>query len=210
MVMTSPYRGPSIRADFEDVLKTVGRGAAPLFGDDAVAPEEEVANPAVHASFDFLQALDTVSDRRSRQAGLASGGPARGYVEADIESGFDADLNAHIDAEAEPSPQEAPAGAEPSPAPQPAARKEAEPAGEDAPVFNEASFNTACDPVSLSTELGLRTGLTRAQLQRLRRVFALDNHPDRLAPSRREAASRRMTIANSLIDEALRRAKAAR
>ena len=65
---------------------------------------------------------------------------------------------------------------------------------------------TACDPASLIAELGLKAGMTRSELRRLRRRFAIKNHPDRLTPPHREAASRRMTIANSLIDAALRRA----
>jgi hypothetical protein len=41
-------------------------------------------------------------------------------------------------------------------------------------------------------------------LLRIRREYALANHPDRVAPELREQATRRMTIANMLIDQALR------
>jgi hypothetical protein len=68
-------------------------------------------------------------------------------------------------------------------------------------------FGEGCDPAALAAELGLRDGMARAELQRLRRRFALGNHPDRLGAAQRQIASRRMTIANSLIDAALRRAK---
>jgi hypothetical protein len=57
-------------------------------------------------------------------------------------------------------------------------------------------------------ELHLSPSLTAADLVRLRREFAKVNHPDRVLPPGREAATRRMTIANSVIDDALRSRKA--
>lgn len=57
-------------------------------------------------------------------------------------------------------------------------------------------------------ELHLTPNLTAADLKHLRRKFAKTNHPDRVAPPRRDQATRRMTIANSLIDEALQDKKA--
>jgi len=56
-------------------------------------------------------------------------------------------------------------------------------------------------------ELHLTPSLTATDLKLIRRRFAKANHPDRVAPSIREEATRRMTIANSLIDEALRGTK---
>lgn len=56
-------------------------------------------------------------------------------------------------------------------------------------------------------ELHLTPNLTTADLIKLRREYAKINHPDRVLPPGREQASRRMTIANSLIDEALRSRK---
>jgi hypothetical protein len=53
-------------------------------------------------------------------------------------------------------------------------------------------------------ELHLTPNLTCEDLARIRREFAKINHPDRVLPPQREEATRRMTIANSLIDEALR------
>ena len=61
-------------------------------------------------------------------------------------------------------------------------------------------------PVSEATvagELGL-DGRDRAGLARARRLFALRNHPDRVAPQLRDHALRRMQIANMLIDAAER------
>ena len=56
-------------------------------------------------------------------------------------------------------------------------------------------------------ELHITPNLTSTDLKLIRRKFAKSNHPDRVAPGVREQATRRMTIANSLIDEALRGAK---
>jgi hypothetical protein len=53
-------------------------------------------------------------------------------------------------------------------------------------------------------ELHLTPGLSAQDLARIRREFAKANHPDRVVAPQREEATRRMTIANSVIDEALR------
>jgi hypothetical protein len=183
MVMAGLNRGPSIRADFADVLDTVRRDA--VSGIDA-GGAGAASDPAAHASFDFLQALDTMSGQLSM--GLAAGTPAARYGDAGAEA-------AGEEAPAAPLP---PFEAAPNGGSETAVQHHAEP------------YNEACDPASLAAELGLRTGLKPAELQRIRRAFALRNHPDRLDPARRQAASRRMTLANSLIDEALRRAKSGR
>jgi hypothetical protein len=57
-------------------------------------------------------------------------------------------------------------------------------------------------------ELHITPNLTSTDLKLIRRKFAKTNHPDRVAPAVRDQATRRMTIANSLIDEALRGFKA--
>lgn len=63
------------------------------------------------------------------------------------------------------------------------------------------------EPEAIATELGLdHTG--PADLGRLRRVFALKNHPDRVPLHLRERALQRMQIANGLIDAAKQRALA--
>lgn len=63
------------------------------------------------------------------------------------------------------------------------------------------------DHDAVMEELHLTPGLTAHDLVRLRREFAKSNHPDMVPSPARDAATRRMTIANSIIDEALRSKK---
>lgn len=56
-------------------------------------------------------------------------------------------------------------------------------------------------------ELHLTPNLTATDLMLRRRKFAKTNHPDRVPLAVREVATRRMTIANTVIDEALRGTK---
>lgn len=63
------------------------------------------------------------------------------------------------------------------------------------------------EPDAIAAELGLVDAMP-ADLGRLRRVFALKNHPDRVSPDLRQRALQRMQVANGLIDEAKRRALA--
>jgi hypothetical protein len=60
---------------------------------------------------------------------------------------------------------------------------------------------------AIEAELGLLGDLAALDLQQIRRNFAKENHPDRFDPAKREEATRRMTLANMLIDEALKRRK---
>lgn len=60
------------------------------------------------------------------------------------------------------------------------------------------------DPHEIALELGIGGLHTAADLDRARRRFAFENHPDRLAPHLRERAATRMGIANGLIDTAKR------
>jgi hypothetical protein len=60
-----------------------------------------------------------------------------------------------------------------------------------------------CDRETIAGELRLRPELTARDLERVRREFALANHPDRVAPPDRDLATARMTLANTLIDQAL-------
>jgi hypothetical protein len=60
------------------------------------------------------------------------------------------------------------------------------------------------DYASVAEELGLAPGLSPRQLNALRRSFARSHHPDRVSPQLREEATRRMAIANILIDRALK------
>ncbi len=61
------------------------------------------------------------------------------------------------------------------------------------------------EPETIAVELGLDEAKS-ADLGRLRRIFALKNHPDRVPAHLRQNALKRMQIANGLIDEAKRRA----
>jgi hypothetical protein len=54
-------------------------------------------------------------------------------------------------------------------------------------------------------DLGLEPGMTRAEIRGRRRIFARGNHPDRVLEEFRDAATVRMTIANRLVEAALRR-----
>jgi len=58
-------------------------------------------------------------------------------------------------------------------------------------------------PSHISSELGLRSNMKRSELQRLRRSFAAENHPDRLPQEFRLAAEQRMKTANALLDSAM-------
>lgn len=60
----------------------------------------------------------------------------------------------------------------------------------------------------ITEELDLKANLTRQQLREKRRNFARENHPDSVVPEARDAATRRMMIANQLIDRRLKAAKA--
>jgi hypothetical protein len=65
-------------------------------------------------------------------------------------------------------------------------------------------ISAPCDPQTIAAELDLSPDLTIRDLERIRRTFALANHPDRLGSAQHGLATQRMTIANMLIDEALR------
>ncbi|URQ74637.1 MAG: hypothetical protein NBV76_08830 [Candidatus Ochrobactrum gambitense] len=58
-------------------------------------------------------------------------------------------------------------------------------------------------PDAIRRELDLHSGLKRTELQRLRRSFAANNHPDRLPPEFRADAEQRMKTANALLDTAM-------
>ncbi len=55
--------------------------------------------------------------------------------------------------------------------------------------------------------LTLAPGLGAEEIRRLRRQYALDNHPDRVPAEDREEASRAMAQANAEFDRALKRAQ---
>jgi hypothetical protein len=60
------------------------------------------------------------------------------------------------------------------------------------------------DDATIAAELHLTSARTGDDLRRLRRSFAMRNHPDRVPAWLRDEATRRMTIANVLIDRAMR------
>ncbi|AWC24361.1 hypothetical protein CO731_03846 [Aminobacter sp. MSH1] len=60
------------------------------------------------------------------------------------------------------------------------------------------------DPEVIAAELGLADAKP-ADLAKMRRIFALANHPDRVAPHLRQRAMVRMQLANMMIDDAKRR-----
>jgi hypothetical protein len=62
----------------------------------------------------------------------------------------------------------------------------------------------AADDAAIAAELRLASARTREDLRRIRRSFAMRNHPDRVPDWLREEATRRMTIANAMIDRAMR------
>jgi len=56
----------------------------------------------------------------------------------------------------------------------------------------------------IAEDLGLADGMSKSEIKARRRSFARVNHPDGVAEDFREAATVRMTIANRLIEQALR------
>jgi hypothetical protein len=61
------------------------------------------------------------------------------------------------------------------------------------------------DPLSVAAELRITAQMTLSELNRLRRNYALANHPDRAGSADRENATRRMMVANMLIDREVNR-----
>ena len=64
------------------------------------------------------------------------------------------------------------------------------------------------DPQAIAAELRITAGMTFSDLNRLRRKFALANHPDRAGLAEQEHATRRMMVANMLIDREVKRRNA--
>ena len=60
-------------------------------------------------------------------------------------------------------------------------------------------------PRSVADELHITAQMTLSDLNRLRREYALANHPDRAGSADRESATRRMMVANMLIDREINR-----
>lgn len=64
---------------------------------------------------------------------------------------------------------------------------------------------TVLDPDAIAAELAIEPGTTIAELNEKRRLFARRNHPDCVPAAFRDNATIRMTLANQLIDAALRK-----
>lgn len=95
---------------------------------------------------------------------------------------------------------------EPRPAPPPETAAEPEPVPpepEPEPIIPERL--TRILPQEIAAEIAISSRDTLKSLGEKRRAFAKANHPDSVAPAFRANATRRMTIANLLIDEAIRR-----
>ena len=60
-------------------------------------------------------------------------------------------------------------------------------------------------PRSVADELHITAQMSLSDLNRLRREYALANHPDRAGSADREDATRRMMLANMLIDREINR-----
>ncbi|MDP2734425.1 MAG: hypothetical protein Q8O63_15205 [Hoeflea sp.] len=73
----------------------------------------------------------------------------------------------------------------------------------------DVSMFKRLSPGEIARDINLQASDTPAELQLKRRKFARINHPDRAPENWRDAATTRMKIANLLIDEALKKHKAA-
>lgn len=73
------------------------------------------------------------------------------------------------------------------------------------PETPESQDLPSVEPQAIAEELGLASAAS-SDFGKLRRKFAFQNHPDRVAPHLRQRALARMQVANGLIDEAKRRA----
>lgn len=157
------------------------RDFASLLDDLFVAPEPGEIAPAPTIPFDYLAVAEELHSGRIRVSGETA---AAGYREAGeaLEDEFVSLLDM-VRARAVADAVEAAAGPLEPPAPEP----------------------PSIDPDAIAAELGLAEAKP-ADLARLRRIFALANHPDRVAPHLRQRAMVRMQLANMMIDDAKRRA----
>ncbi|WP_064684465.1 hypothetical protein [Rhizobium bangladeshense] len=78
-----------------------------------------------------------------------------------------------------------------------------EPGPDPEPVMPEHLTRTT--PQEVAAELAISAADTPLTLGEKRRAFARANHPDGVAPPFRDNATKRMMLANLLIDKALRR-----
>ncbi|HYA72764.1 MAG TPA: hypothetical protein VEF36_06370 [Roseiarcus sp.] len=73
---------------------------------------------------------------------------------------------------------------------------------QDAPSAPNMAGAPSDNADSIAAELGLTGALTHDELNRARRQFMWNNHPDRRPDVPRELANRRVAIANMLVDRA--------
>jgi hypothetical protein len=71
-----------------------------------------------------------------------------------------------------------------------------------APEEGPSEEEPSVDPDDIARELGIAGIGDTGALARLRRDFAMRNHPDRVPAAQRERAEIRMRVANMLVDEA--------
>lgn len=102
----------------------------------------------------------------------------------DVEAGYRAELEAYLDA------------------------ARIEPAEPQSASFaaSSAEPQLSIEPADIAFELGLGR-VPLSDYAKVRRRFAFDNHPDRVAPHLRDRAMVRMQIANMLIDDATGKGK---
>jgi hypothetical protein len=83
--------------------------------------------------------------------------------------------------------------------------RQQEQSAEPAAAGKRVQVFTRLTPQEIAEDLRLSEASSAETLQRLRRQFARQNHPDMVDEEWREQATLRMKIANLLIDEALKR-----
>lgn len=99
---------------------------------------------------------------------------------------------------------------QPTPTPAPVPRMAAPVPPAPPPPLKRPAHLDRLTPLQIAEDLRISDTDTPSTLAEKRRAFANRNHPDRHAPIDRDAATTRMTIANMLVDEALRRLKQGR
>lgn len=156
------------------------RDFASLLDDLIVASERGEFEPAPTIPFDYLAVAEELHSGRIRVAGetvAAEYREAGASLADEFDSLFDM-FRTEIGAEAEVVEE---------------------------PVEPEEAEQPSIDPEAIAAELGLAEAKP-ADLAKMRRSFALANHPDRVAPHLRQRAMVRMQLANMMIDDAKRRA----
>lgn len=180
--MRQNNRTGAVRDQSREAITDKDRDFASLLDDLFVAAETPVeVAPRATIPFDYLAVADELHSGRIK---VADGAAAAEYRAAGER--FEAELEALLgDAGVElASPVET-----------------ADEISDETPAIE----TLAVEPAVIAIELGLDDAKL-ADFGRLRRVFALKNHPDRMPPHLRQRALQRMQVANHLIDEAKRRA----